>query len=156
MSYLNFFNQSDVRTERIFNLFLFVEHGVITTYGATYHKMTGTENKKLAYLQLRVTQDVAASRRFSVPKSFELFNTASGTRKFGAISIDAFYELATSGRHLEMFEEAFAAMNAPRDPLVCITPVVDGVVTVDGLALLIDPNLGHGSSLVEAPEHSHE
>ena len=28
------FEQSDIRTERIFNLFLFVENGVITTYGA--------------------------------------------------------------------------------------------------------------------------
>ena len=41
------FEQGEIRTERIFNLFLFVEHGVITTYGAKYHKMSGTEPLKI-------------------------------------------------------------------------------------------------------------
>ena len=80
------------------------------------------------------------SRRFPVPKSFVLLNSATGTRLDGAISVDSFYELAACGRHQTIFEEAFAVMNAPRDPLFCISYVVNGVVTVDSVVVLNDPN----------------
>ena len=155
---MNSFNsneQVDIRTERIFNLFLFVEHGVITTYGAKYHKMTGTEPYKLAHLQSLVEDDVLQSRRFPVPKSFVLLNSATGTRLEGAISVDTFYELLAWGRHSTIFEEAFAVMNAPRDPLFCITPVVGGIVTVDGAVVLNDPNQGSDPSNPESKEGSH-
>ena len=138
--------QGDIRTERIFNLFLFVEHGVIATYGAKYHKMTGTEHYKLAHLQSLVEVDVLQSRRFRIPKSFVLLDSATGTRLDGAISVGMFYELVPRGRHLTIFEGAFAVMNAPRDPLFCITPVVDGIVTVDRAVVLNDLNRGGDSS----------
>ena len=57
MNSFNFNKQVDIRTERIFNLFLFVEHGVIASYGATFHKMTGAEHDKLAYLQSREIEE---------------------------------------------------------------------------------------------------
>ena len=136
------FEQSDIRTERIFNLFLFVEHGVITTYGAKYHKMSGTEPYKLAHLQSLVDDDVLQSRRFRIPKSFVLLNSATGIRLDGAICVDSFYELVAWGRHPTIFEEAFAVMKAPRDPLFCITPVVGGIVTVDSAVVLNDPKPG--------------
>jgi hypothetical protein len=132
--------QSDIRTERIFNLFLFVENGVIATYGAKYHKMSGPENYKLAHLQSLVDDDVLQSRRFPIPKSFVLLDSATGTRLDGAISVESFYEFVASGRHPTIFEEVFAVMSAPRDPLCCITYVVDGVVTVDSVVVLNDPN----------------
>ena len=140
------FEQSDIRTERIFNLFLFVEHGVITTYGAKYHKMSGTEPYKLARLQSLVDDDVLQSRRFPVPKSFVLLNSPIGIRLDGAICIDSFYELVAWGRHPTIFEEAFAVMKAPRDPLFCITPVVGGIVTVDSAVVLNNPNPGNDPS----------
>ena len=156
---MNSFNsnkQVDIRTERIFNLFLFVEHGVIASYGATFHKMTGAEHEKLAYLQSRVMDDVQQSRRFPVPKSFVLLNSATGIRLEGAISVDTFYELLAWGRHSTIFEEAFAAMNAPRGPLFCITPVVDGVVTVDVVAHLNDLNPNNDPSPLGTEEPGHE
>ena len=80
------------------------------------------------------------SRRFPVPKSFVLLNSATGTRLDGAISVESFYELVASGHHPTVFEDAFAIMSAPRDPLFCITYVVNGVVTVDSVVVLNDPN----------------
>lgn len=148
--------QGDIRTERIFNLFLFVEHGLIANYGAKYHKMTGTERHKLAYLQSRVEDDVLQSRRFPIPKFFVLVDSATGTRREGAIHLDLLQELVAGGRNLAIFEEAFEAMNAPRDPLFCITPVVDGIVTVDGVALLNILNPGNDPSPLETKEPSHE
>lgn len=156
MNSFNSIEQVDIRTERIFNLFLFVEHGVISTYGAKYHKLTGTEPYKLAHLQSLVEDDVLQSRRFPVPKSFLLLNSATGIRLEGAISVDTFYELLAWGRHSTIFEEAFAAMNAPRDPMFCITPVVDGVVTVDAVAHLNDLKPNNDSSPLETKEPGHE
>ena len=147
--------QGGIRTERVFNLFLFVEHGVIATYGAKCHKMSGTEPYKLAHLQSLVNDDVLQSRRFPIPKSFVLVNSATGTRLDGAISVGMFYELVARGRHLTIFEEAFVVLNAPRDPLFCITPVVDGIVTVDSAVVLNDPNPGSDPSDPASKEWSH-
>lgn len=149
------FDQSDIRTERIFNLFPFVENGVIATYGAKYHKMSGAEHHKLAHLQSLVDDDVLKSHRFPVPKSFVLLNSATGTRLDGAISVDSFHELAACGRRLTIFREAFTVMNAPRDPLFCITHVVGGAVTVDGVMALNAPNPGSDPSNPASKEWSH-
>lgn len=113
------FEQSDIRTERIFNLFLFVEHGVITTYGAKYHKMSGTEPYKLARLQSLVDDDVVQSRRFPIPKSFVLLNSPIGIRLDGAICIDSFYELVACGRHPTIFEEAFKCRQSAPKSIRC-------------------------------------
>jgi hypothetical protein len=145
----------NIRTERIFNLFLFVERGVIMTYGAKYHKITGTEPYKLAHLQSLVEDDVLQSCRFPIPKSLILLDSAIGTRLEGAISVGMFYELVARGRHLTIFEEAFTVMNAPRDPLFCITPVVDGIVTVDRAVVLNIPNPGGDPSNSATEEVNH-
>lgn len=147
--------QSNTRTERIFNLFVFVEHGLISTYGAVCHKINGTEYYKFAYLQSRVEADVLESRRFPIRKSLRHLDSATGILHEGAVSPEWFYRLASWGSHLPIFEEAFVAMNAPSDPLFCITPVVDGIVTVDSAVVLNDPNPGSDPSNPASKEWSH-
>lgn len=118
-----------VSKERIFNLFIFVDKGIISTYGAIFHKITGTEQEKYVYLKSKVEDDLPKSRRFRVPKHYSLLDPTNGAKWEGAIPADSFYQLATVGRQLPLFEEAFVSMNAPRAPLFCITPVIDGVIS---------------------------
>ena len=39
-----------------------------------------------------------------------------------------FARLEEKGRQFELFEEIFSNFNIPENPLICVTPVVDGKI----------------------------
>lgn len=118
--------------ERVFNLFLFIDKGIISTYGAYFHKISGTEDQKCEYLKAHVQIDLPKARRFRVPKHYSLLDPTNGAKWEGAISADGFYQLAAVHHQLPLFEEAFISMRAPRGPLFCITAVADGIPVISG------------------------
>ena len=113
--------------ERIFNLYKFVEGGFIREIGVTVRECSGNDNSKMKQLQSKANEDVAHCLRFAVPSRFVVVD-ASGLMEAGVLTDQTANDLALMNRELELFEELFESVGAPRDPMVCITPVVDGVI----------------------------
>lgn len=115
-------------TEKVFNLFLFENAGLIREFGAVFHKVSGTDVQKQEFLKSKVLSDVTSARRFPIPKDYLKFNPIKGASVEGLLSAETFRQLREMDMHLAVFEAAFKVMNAPRQPLWCLTFVVDGEV----------------------------
>lgn len=124
-------------TERIFNLYLFIQSrpassGIIQELGAMVHEHSGTDAEKIAFLQSQAKADLTEAQRFAVPERYVLVTANSEATQSG-LDYRGYERLVQGGRHLELFEEIFKAMNAPADPVICITPVVDGKIEIKAI-----------------------
>jgi hypothetical protein len=117
------------RTEKTFNLFLFVDGDPIIQLGACCHEQEGSDRQKLSFLQSRVEADLPGAERFPIPDRYKLVRPG-GTGTTG-LRYQSYLDLSRLGKHLELFEEVFVHFGAPNNPLMCITPVVDGKPRVD-------------------------
>ena len=118
--------------EKVFNLFVFVTDEVIHETGAVCHERNGTDKEKLAYLQAQVQADLPNAKRYSVADRYVLVRPGSpGTP--GRLRYQSYQELASIGRHTEFFEEVFQHLCGPDNPLMCVTPIVDGRPRVDAV-----------------------
>lgn len=102
--------------ETIYNIFYFVENGAIRDAAILTHDVDGSDKEKVEWLKSAVVSDLAKATRIPLPKP---------------IAHDTFVAMQRLGRHLEVFETLFEAAGAPRDPLCCLTAVVDGYPRVD-------------------------
>lgn len=116
------------QTERCFNLFVFVEDGIIYELGAYFHNIAGIGILKMAALQERMYEDLKRATRHSVPSRYVFVDPVNGTRSVGALSYETFRSLSAEGVHLELFEEVLAALGAGDRPMLCITPVEGGKI----------------------------
>lgn len=117
--------------EKVFNLFLFIENEVIVELGACCHEWGGADAHKLAFLQREVSADLAKATRFPMPKRYHLVfpDGATGT----GLQYQSYQQLAAMQQHLDLFEEVFIQLAAPQNPLICITPIVDGKPRVEAI-----------------------
>lgn len=103
-------------SERVFNVFMYFDAGTATQYGVRHHRLEGSEEQKTRHLLTQIEADHPVARRFNLARSFTADEWRAAMR-FGGV--------------LAYFEEAFVLYNAPSDPVYCLTPIVDGVPTVD-------------------------
>ncbi len=120
-------------TECIFNLYLFIQSGltpsgILQELVALVHEHSGTDADKIAFLQKQAVEDLAEVQRFPVPKRYVLVAIHSAATHATQAGLDyrGYEKLVQGGRHTEVFEKVFRAIDAPANPLICITPVVDG------------------------------
>lgn len=117
--------------ERIFNLYYLVEAGIIRGRAMVEHETDGTDDEKLNYLQMLCTLDYGRAKRYPVPSGW-VYIDARG-RKSPGMSWDTYQEkLSPIYGDIRWFEDIFQEVGAPSEPLVLITPVVDGAVRIDG------------------------
>jgi hypothetical protein len=129
----------DLQLERIFNLFLFMDSdGIIYELGGVAHDADGTDEEKLDRLKRWADSDCEASRRYPIPSRY-LLVTDLGQPPLPRLRYETYDRMYKLGRYLEIFEEVFADQGAPREPLVCVTPVIDGVALVQGTLGRDDP-----------------
>jgi hypothetical protein len=117
--------------EKIFNLFLFVEEEIIVGLGARCHQGEGSDQEKVAFLQRQVKHDLTGAERFPIPERYHLVFPDGRTHT--GIQYQSYQQLARLQRHLDLFEEVFAHFGASDNPLICITPVVDGKPRIEGV-----------------------
>jgi len=116
--------------EKLFNLFLVIEDAIIQQIGAVCHEKDGTDEQKTKFLQSQVNDDLKNAKIYSLPKRYVMITKkSSGTS--GSISYDSFEQLGATGKQLEMFEEVFEDLGASQNPLVCITPIVNGKLLIE-------------------------
>jgi hypothetical protein len=111
--------------EKLSNLFLFVMGDITHEIGAVCHEQAGSDAEKLAFLQSQVATDFPAAKRYSVPDRYLLAGDG-GAAVSGGLRYQSYLQLAAMGRQAEFFEEVFQELGAPKNPLMCVTPIVYG------------------------------
>lgn len=124
------FHYKQHMTERIFNLFLEIKDKMIYELGAACHDIDGDDQAKLRFLQEAVRADLERATRYPIPDRYQVIDPTTQHRA-SMLSYESYIKLAQRQKHLEVFAEVFQELNSPDEPLVCITPIVDGVPKIE-------------------------
>lgn len=104
--------------EIILNIYLIIQKGSVVAFKAKSYEHTGDDEAKIKFLKSRAKDDFKTAVNFDAPKN-----------KFGKfITYNRFAKFEKQGMHFELFEEIFRTCDVPENPLICVTPVVDGEV----------------------------
>jgi hypothetical protein len=104
--------------ETILNIYLVIEKDTVTGFRAKAYRQEGSDNSKIAFLKEHAKEDFSSAYVFDAPQ-----NKAS---KF--MPYKKFAKLEASGMQYKLFEEIFQKFEVPQNPVICVTPVVDGEV----------------------------
>ncbi|WP_052391832.1 hypothetical protein [Paraburkholderia bannensis] len=102
--------------EPVYNVYTYFESGELRALGIKQYYRQGSDAKKVAFLQERATLDFSAARRVPLARPMPR---------------EQYHAMERLGETLHMFEPLFAEVEAGVAPLFCVTPIVDGVPTID-------------------------
>jgi hypothetical protein len=120
--------------EKIFNLYFYSNNNIINKVGAVCHELEGTTSSKINFLKCRVNIDYKNAMIFDIPEFIESINSSL---IINSIDYTTYRDLCNSGNALIIFENVFQVYDAPENPLVIISPVVDGLLRYDGVENII-------------------
>ncbi len=104
--------------EVILNIYLIINEGYVIEFRAIAYEMEGGDDNKIKFLKSKAVEDYQKSYRFNAP-----------TNKRGKfMKYPKFSKLESQGMQYQLFEEIFENFNVPQNPLICVTPVVDGKI----------------------------
>ncbi|MCF8242365.1 MAG: hypothetical protein K9J16_13355 [Melioribacteraceae bacterium] len=107
--------------EKILNIYLVINDGIVTAFRAKSYEMDGDDYDKIEFLKSRAVHDFENTFQFEAP-----------TNKHGKfMQYKKFARLEQQGMHFQLFEEIFTKFRVPENPLICVTPVVDGEIYSD-------------------------
>lgn len=104
--------------ETILNIYLIIESGFVTGFRARAYQFEGSDNSKINYLKERAKEDFTAAYHFDAPQN----------KKGNFMPYKKFSKLESRGMQYMLFEEIFEKFEVPQNPVICVTPVVDGEV----------------------------
>lgn len=104
--------------EIILNIYLIINNGLVEQFRAISYEMEGGDDRKINFLKSRAREDYSKSVIFDAP--------SDKNEKF--MSYKKFHKLEKRGMHFQLFEEIFERYGVPENPLICVTPVVDGEI----------------------------
>jgi len=104
--------------EIILNIYLIIDNGFVTSFKSIAYELDGSDKIKIEYLKNRAKTDFSKAYTFNAPQN----------KKHEFMSYNKFHKLEKSGMQYRLFEEIFEKFHAPQNPIVCVTPVVDGEV----------------------------
>lgn len=102
--------------ELILNIYLIINSGIVEEFRAISYELEGGDDNKIKFLKSRVKEDFEKSFKFDSPADKDGKN----------MSYKKFHKLEKRGLQFQLFEEIFVKFGVPQNPLVCVTPVVDG------------------------------
>lgn len=83
--------------------------------------MEGSDEDKIKFLRSRVKEDYGRAEIFNAPQN----------KKQKFMPYKKFAKLEYQGMQYQLFEEIFIKYGTPQNPLICVTPVVDGIILSD-------------------------
>ena len=91
---------------------------MVTAFRAKGYESDEGDQEKIRFLKSRVKPDFDGAYKFDAPidKNGRFMNYSK------------FARLEERGMHFQLFEEIFQSFEVPENPLVCVTPVVDGKI----------------------------
>ncbi len=102
--------------ETILNIFLEIENDFVVGFKAKSYQSDDGDQQKIAFLKEKAQTDYNSAFHFDAPQ-----NKDGEFMKYKSFS-----KLESRGMHFQLFEEIFSNFNVPENPLVCVTPIVDG------------------------------
>lgn len=107
--------------ETILNIYLIIDKGKVIEFKAKAYKMEGFDDEKIQFLKENARKDFNSSYVFEAPSN----------KRGEFMAYNKFAKLEEQGMHYELFEEIFSNFSVPENPLICVTPVVDGKIIGD-------------------------
>lgn len=104
--------------ETILNIYLVINDGIISEFRAKSYQITGSDDEKIFFLKSKADSDFSTAETFDAPKD------KNGKK----ITYNKFFKLERQGLQFQLFENIFDYFNVPENPLVCVTPVLDGKI----------------------------
>jgi hypothetical protein len=104
--------------EIILNIYLIINDGRVVEFRAVAYEREGGDDNKIKFLKSKVAEDFEMSYHFNAPSD----------RNGNFIPYRKFARLESRGKQFELFEEIFQNFSVPENPLICVTPVVDGKI----------------------------
>ena len=104
--------------EVILNIFLIIEYDFVIAFKVVAHEMEGGDDRKIKFLKDNVRDDYPLAESFAAPKN----------KHAEFMTYKKFARLEQQGMQYQLFEEIFQKFNAPQNPIVCVTPVVNGEI----------------------------
>jgi hypothetical protein len=106
--------------EIILNIYLIIENDHVIEFRAAAYEREGGDDNKIKFLKSKAEEDFQNAYHFDAPKN-----------KHGKfMEYRKFAKLEDKGRQFELFEEIFQRFEVPENPLICVTPVVDGKIMI--------------------------
>jgi len=102
--------------EVILNIYLVINDGDVVEFRVVAYEQEGGDDNKIKFLKRKAVEDFSRSYHFDAPSD----------KNGNFMSYNKFAKLEKRGRQFELFEEIFGNFNVPENPLICVTPVVDG------------------------------
>ncbi|HMN17651.1 MAG: hypothetical protein HND40_10620 [Ignavibacteriota bacterium] len=104
--------------EIILNIYLIINSGIVEAFKVVSYEKEGGDDNKIKFLKSRVKEDYKNAIVFDSP-----------TDKNGKfMSYNKFHKLEKRGQQFQLFEHIFQSFNVAENPLICVTPVVDGKI----------------------------
>jgi len=107
-------------SEVILNIYIVIENNIVTRFKAKAYESDEGDDAKIKFLKSRVESDFNNSFGFDAPQN----------DKGEFMSYNKFAKLEKRGMQFQLFEEMFSKFNIPENPLICVTPVVDGKILI--------------------------
>ena len=104
--------------EIILNIYLVINNNLVEAFKVVSYEMEGSDDRKIEFLKSRAREYYEKAVVFDSPIDKE--------EKF--MNYNKFYKLEKRGMHFQLFEEIFQKYGVPENPLVCVTPVVNGEI----------------------------
>ncbi|MDP4173659.1 MAG: hypothetical protein Q8933_06805 [Bacteroidota bacterium] len=104
--------------EIILNIYLIINNGYVVAFRAKGYEMEGGDNNKIEFLKRHAREDFDSAYHFDAPTN----------KKGEFMKYNKFSRLEKQGMQFQLFEEIFQNFKLPENPLVCVTPVVDGKI----------------------------
>lgn len=102
--------------ETILNIYIVIEKGFVIAFKAKAYEVEGNDDAKIKYLKEHAKEDFQYAYHFDAPQN----------KKGEFMPYKKFSKLESQGMQYQLFEEIFERFNVPQNPLICVTPVVDG------------------------------
>lgn len=107
-------------SETILNIYLVIENNFVIAFKAKAYESDEGDDAKIRFLKSRAEEDFRTSFAFDAPQN----------HKGEFMSYNKFAKLERSGMQYQLFEEIFSQLGVPENPLICVTPVVDGKILI--------------------------
>ena len=104
--------------EIILNIYLIINNGLVEEFRAVSYEMEGGDDRKIEFLKTHAKNDYPKAILFDAP--------SDENGKF--MNYKRFHKLEKRGMHFQLFEDIFQQFGVAENPLICVTPVVDGKI----------------------------
>ena len=104
--------------ETILNIYLVINDGQVVEFRVVAYEMEGGDDRKIEFLKSKAREDFAKAYKFDAPVD----------KKGNFMTYNRFHKFEKRGMHFQLFEDIFSSFKVAENPLICVTPVVDGEI----------------------------